>query len=230
LTTKALVTKAAAAIEAHGLLLVYPVQNRSDPPSLWSVLHPKTKMRWEWDAGGDGRVSDLWHLRERLASGRRVVYGKWFGGRATFASKRVFAAMLTEVRAVIGLEVHRSLSREASTLLEVLEDNSPQATRSLRNAAELTGRALEPTFVRAMRELWERFLIVGAGEEAEGGFPSLSIGAASLLFEDIWNDAAPGGEVDRKLLDATLARSPSFSRSFAKTMRALERGRIAPID
>lgn len=218
MTKKANVTSPVRAIEARGLVVVYPVQNRADPPSLWAALHPNSEMRWAWDESADPRVAALWHLREELSVGRRVVYGKWLGGRAMFASKEVFGAMLAKTRRAIGSDATRSLSRDAARLLEVLEDDSPQATRSLRNAAELTGRALEPVFVKAMRELWERMLIVGAGEEAEGGFPSLSVGATSLLFEDLWDAAAPGADIDEELLASTVGRSPSLSRAFAKNL------------
>src|SRR4051812_17327021 len=87
--------KAVAAIERSGVLLVYPIQNRPDPPSLWTALHPRTAMRWEWDESGDDRVADLWHLRERLSRSGEVVYAKWFQGRATFFSREVFTAFLT---------------------------------------------------------------------------------------------------------------------------------------
>lgn len=221
MTSTGAMARAIAAIEERGLLLVYPLQNRKDPPSLWSALHPRTAMRWAWDADADGRVAELWRLRERLARGRRVVYGKWLGGRAMFASTPVFGAMLARVREAVGRDVRRGLSRDAVRLLEILEDDSPLATRALRSAAELEGRALEPSFARAMRELWGRLLIVGAGEEAEGGFPSLAVGATSLLFEDIYAEATAPTPKGEALLEATLARSPSFARSFGKTLRAL---------
>jgi hypothetical protein len=222
LTSSRLLPRAIAAIEARGLLLVYPVQNREDPPSLWSALHPRAPMRWAWGGDADARVVELWHLRERLARSRRVVYGKWLGGRAMFTSTPVFGEMLARVRAAVGRDVRRGLSREAVRLLEILEDDSPLATRSLRGAAEMGGRALEPTFVGAMRELWGRLLIVGAGEEAEGGFPSLAVGATSLLFEDVWEAASAPTAGDDALFEATFARSPSFARSFGKALRAFE--------
>src|SRR6476620_2773107 len=85
---------ARSAIEQTGALLVYPLANRDDPPSLWKVLHPRVPMRWAWDQGADDRVVKLWQLREELAREKQVVYGKWYRGRAVFFSKRLFVAML----------------------------------------------------------------------------------------------------------------------------------------
>ena len=51
-------------------------------------------MVWEWDEDGDGRVSDLWHLREKLSKSGQLIYGKWFRGRATLMSREIFPALL----------------------------------------------------------------------------------------------------------------------------------------
>jgi hypothetical protein len=40
-----------------------------------------------------------------------------------------------------------------------------------------------------MKELWSRCLIVAYGEVDDGAFPSLAVGSAKLLFEDLWNQA-----------------------------------------
>src|SRR5205809_926272 len=88
------ISSAVSAIEKNGILLVYPIDNRKEPPSLWSSFFPKSQMRWEWDTGGDHRVADLWRLREELSRSGKVVYAKWYRGRATFFSKQVFTWML----------------------------------------------------------------------------------------------------------------------------------------
>ncbi|HMN67936.1 MAG TPA: hypothetical protein PKC28_05290, partial [Bdellovibrionales bacterium] len=75
--------KAIKAIDKKGALLVYPLNNKKEPASIWSELFPRTKMRWEWDAGSDNRVAELWYLREELSRSRKVVYVKWYQGRAT---------------------------------------------------------------------------------------------------------------------------------------------------
>jgi hypothetical protein len=53
---------AVALIEKIGILLVYPIENKKEPQSLWSEFFPRTAMRWEWDLNGDDRVVKLWHL------------------------------------------------------------------------------------------------------------------------------------------------------------------------
>src|SRR4051812_35309378 len=100
---------AISAIERQGILLVYPIKNASDPPSLWGVAHPRKKMRWEWDDSGDDSVADLWHLRMELSTSRKVIYTKWYKGRATFFSLPVFQALL----ALRLREKRTPLSREA---------------------------------------------------------------------------------------------------------------------
>jgi hypothetical protein len=208
-------SRAAAAIEQHGLLLVFPITNRPEPRSLWSVLHPRTRMRWEWDQGGDSKVVELWHAREQLARSGKVVYAKWFRGRATFFSRKVFGAMLSSLKATGPLS--DGLSPQARHLLDLLEDNSPLSTKQLRRDAEMQGRAMEATYTRALKELWSRLLVVGVGEVNDGAFPSLAMGATKLLFEDLWlaADEAPL-EGDAKLLAMRLPAGSAFRRELDK--------------
>jgi hypothetical protein len=176
--------KAIEAIERRGILLVYPIANQDEPRSLWSELHPRTRMTWAWDASADARVARMWHLRERLATSLSVAYTKWFRGRATFIALEVFRAMLS--RLASEGELTAGLSRDATTLLELLEDDSPQSTKVLRANAQLQGRRNETIYARALKELWSRLLIVGVGEVADGAFPSLQMSATRLRFEPLW--------------------------------------------
>jgi hypothetical protein len=183
--------KANAAIQAinkNGILLVFPVDNRKDIPSLWSSFYPRTKMRWEWDEDGDDRVAKLWHLREELSRSEEVIYSKWFRGRATFFSKDVFKAILKLMN-----PEHRPellLSREAQEILKVLEMDSPLSTKQLKRAVDLQGRFNESTYTKSTKELWSRLLIVAFGEVDEGAFPSLAVGATRVLFEELFRDAS----------------------------------------
>jgi hypothetical protein len=207
--------KSIAAVEAHGALLVYPIDNRREPPSLWYTLHPRTPMRWAWDDGADVRVVRLWQLREQLARGRRVVYTKWYRGRATFFSRALFAAMLARSRAA-----PYALSADARELLALLEEDSPLSTKQLRRAAGLTGKANERVYTRALRELWERLLIVGTGEVDDGAFPSLAIGATRWIFEDLWEGAQAGAsEAQQELLARALSASTPFGKLFLRLLK-----------
>jgi len=173
--------KAVRAIENQGMLLVYPIHNQPDPPSLWSALYPRSKMRWEWtDDTGDDRVADLWHLRMELSTSKKVVYGKWFQNRATFLSKDYFTALYT-----LAQQKKAPLSRDAHNTLELMLETSPLSTRQLKAGAGLQGKSLESTFQKAMKELWQNFLIVGFGEVDDGAFPSLAVGASRHLFENL---------------------------------------------
>jgi hypothetical protein len=174
---------AIASIDAHGMLLVFPMDNRPEPLSLWSVTYPGVKMRWEWDEGGDRRVEKLWFLRADLSSSGRVVYTKWYQGRATVFSKKAYTALLAGYLEAGGAQ---GLSATARTLLDLLISDSPQSTKALRRETGLKGKANERLYERALKELWARLLIVGYGEIEEGAFPSLAMGASQVLFEDLY--------------------------------------------
>ena len=206
------------AIENHGILLVYPIDNSEEPKSIWSVLYPGEKMRWEWDDEGDDRVANLWHLKTELASSREVVYAKWFRGRATFFSRKIFAAILSAVQISAG---GRNLvqNREAKQILEVLEMESPQSTKAIKLATELRGKFFESTYEKAMKELWAKFLIVGFGEVEDGAFPSLAVGATQTLFEDLWEESLGlNPKISLQFIEEKLSEGSAFFKYFLKTL------------
>lgn len=203
---------AIAAIERHGILLVYPIKNAKDPLSLWSALFPRSEMRWEWDAGGDARVAQLWHLREELSRSKRVVYAKWYQGRATFFSRPLFVALRAHF-----LAHPLPINREGRELLALLEESSPQSTKQLKRGTGLIGRALESTYERALKSLWQQLLVVGFGEVDEGAFPSLAVGATSLLFEDLEEEARSLSLPEaQKIMSQHFMRAPKFAKFFAR--------------
>jgi len=213
---------ALTAVEEHGILLVYPITNRSQPNSLWHVLYPRSEMRWAWDQGADGRVVHLWHLRERLASSRAAVYAKWFRGRAVFLSRPLFVAMLAAARTPSRDALH-ALSRESLELLSLLEDDSPQSSKTLRREAGLTGRHNEAVWTRALRALWERLLIVGTGEVEDGAFPSLAIGSTRLIFEELWDEAQAGpNDAQRALLSRAFPPDSAFGKHWHRTLARVQ--------
>ncbi|HEY8079397.1 MAG TPA: hypothetical protein VIF62_34940 [Labilithrix sp.] len=207
------------AVEKLGIALVYPIANERMPPSLWYELHPRTKMRWDWNEGADDRVVELWHLRNEMAKSGDVAYGKWFRGRATFFALDVFHAMLGALHEAG--DVMRGLPRESLEILELLAERSPMSTKELRAAAGLTGKPFEGIFTHAMKALWSRLLVVGVGEVEDGAFPSLAVSATELAFEDIWAARKTPSREQRDKLDAAFARTPAFAKHFAKTLREL---------
>jgi len=190
---------AVAAIEKRGVLLVYPIENRKDLPSLWSHFFPRSRMAWAWDSGADNRVAELWRLREELSRSGKVAYAKWFRGRATFFSLPVLSALLK----ILGSTEVRELPREAAELLRHLEWNSPLSTKELKRAAGIEGRFQEKTYTAAMKALWSRLLVVGFGEVDDGAFPSLAMGATRLMFEAAWAEAE---RLDPGAARSTIAR------------------------
>ena len=178
---------AIARINKNGSLLVFPISNRREPPSLWHESYPRSKMKWEWDSGGDNRVGELWFLMKKLSAGGDVVYSKWYQGRATFFSKKLFTALLCLSH--LYFEDHSRLSRYARDLLDTLESDSPLSTKQLKRLTGLQGKDSEKYYNRGMKELFSHFLIVAYGEVDDGAFPSLAVGSTKNLFEDLVVDA-----------------------------------------
>lgn len=208
--------EAISAINKHGLLLVYPIQGKTDPASLWSVAYPRSKMRWEWDDNGDDRVARLWHLREELSRSKKVVYAKWYQGRATFLSLDCFVALRALMRD------SQPLSRDARSLLALMEESSPRSTKELKRESGLQGRLLESTYQRAMKELWTRLLIAAFGEVDEGAFPSLAVGATSLIFEELFAEAEAMQESRAKaILEKRLGGSPGVMRFLSRSLASI---------
>ncbi len=172
-------------INNKGMALVYPLKDKPEIPSLWSCFYPKSKMRWEWSEDGDDRVALIWHLRAELSNSKKVVYTKWFRGRATFISFPLFTALISRISKSANSQAE--LGADALTILRVLEEDSPLPMKLLRLESGLEGKHNGSPFNKGMRELWAKLLIVGFGEVAEGGFPSLAVGASKLLFEELWD-------------------------------------------
>lgn len=171
-------------------------------------------MEWVWDSDGDDRVSKMWTLMKKLSDCRQVVYSKWYQGRATFFSKKLFVSLLRLRQQE--LETSIKLSRTALHILDILESDSPLSTKQLKKIAELQGRDNERFYTRAMKELFQSFHIVAYGEVDDGAFPSLAIGATKTLYEELWVEAQnlnlaeassvidqsmPSGQLFRRYLD-----------------------------
>jgi len=207
---------AVASIEQHGALLVFPINNRPLPRSLWSEFFPKTAMVWDWNEDSDHRVGAMWQLMKRLSDSRKVVYSKWYQGRATFFSRELFAAML-RLQGSAKIPRHE-LSETARHLYEVLENNSPLSTKQLKEVTELQGKANEAAYTRGMKELFSRLLIVGFGEVADGAFPSLAVGATEHLFDDLWSHGSDLSSTKaEKLVNQMMPDGSHFRRFFEKT-------------
>jgi hypothetical protein len=222
------VRDAVKAIDREGILLTFPISNKKEPASLWSSFHPRSEMRWEWDSGGDNRVADLWHLREELSRSGKVVYAKWFRGRATFFSRGVFPALLKSLNPVPGDFLGQmNLGQAPLRLLRILEGDSPLSTKDLKKSSGLKGRLHEGAYAKALKVLWERLLIVGYGEVDDGAFPSLAVGATRALFEDLWEEARSlSPEAARSCISRSFPDERSVIRKFLAKL--IERPRAAP--
>lgn len=221
MTRKMMRKKAIEAIRTHGVLLVYPIDNRQEPNSIWRCLFPRTKMVWEWDDESDSRVADVWHLRAELSNSNEVVYTKWHQGRATFFSRELFTALLKYLGAVD--QNTAMLPHKAQEILETLLMDSPQSTKQIKQAVELQGRYFESTYNRAMKRLWDQLLIVGYGEIEDSSFPSLAVGASQTIYEELWQGAQA---ISMKEAEATVrkffAKQPAFARFLGKVKRTVD--------
>jgi hypothetical protein len=216
------VTKRSAitAINRLGACLVFPMDNRPAPVSLWSHFHPRTKMRWEWDSGGDNRVPELWHLREELSRSGQVVYTKWYRGRATFFSLPLFSAL---VRLLSGGE-DEGLGPEARRLYQSFEESSPLSTKEAKRAADMEGREFARDYERGMKELWTKMLVVGFGEKDDGAFPSLLVGASKWMHGEGWrNGRAMPIEEARAVIEHALPTGNLFRKELDRQLRATRR-------
>ena len=198
-------------INANGALLVFPINNRELPNSLWAEFFPRTTMVWDWNEDGDDKVAGMWQLMKILSDCREVVYSKWYQGRATFFSRELFTAMLSLARPA-RIPRHE-LSETARTLFEVLENNSPLSTKELKALTDLQGKHNEAAYSRGMKELFTRFLIVGFGEVEDGAFPSLAVGATELLYEELWRE---GTEMTARQTGAVIERLMPAGSHFRK--------------
>ncbi len=207
------VRSAVAKVNKRGMLLVFPINNKKEPPSLWTEFFPRTEMRWEWDENGDERVSQLWHLRERLSVSRKVVYTKWFRGRATVISFELFRAMLVVLSS--SQSEHPTLNFQSREVLDLLNEDSPLSTKALKRAADLQGREMEKVYNAALKELWARLFIVGFGEVDEGAFPSLAIGSTRVIFEELWHESLALSDDDaREIIERYLPKGSVFRKYF----------------
>lgn len=202
--------KAIQRINAEGALLVFPINNQKEPKSLWSEFYPRSKMRWEWDTDGDDRVGQLWGLMKKLSDSSKVVYSKWYRGRATFFSCELFTALLSYRHDHFE---NPQLSPVARQLLECLESDSPLSTKNLKALTELRGKENERAYTKGMKELFNQFLIVAYGEVDDGAFPSLAVGATRHLFEDLLNKSREISKTDSaKTIDRLLPQGHLFRK------------------
>lgn len=214
---------AISAINQAGALLVFPLDNRREPASIWSHFYPKEDMKWEWDEDGDDRVARLWRLRGDLSTTRKVIYTKWFRGRATYFSLPLFSALLRSLNPFGDLP--ETLSSNARKILGALQSESPLSTKELKRMTGLQGKPNEASYDKALQELWSRMLIVAYGEVDDGAFPSLAIGSTRVLFEELWAETFQKSAADaEREIGRKLAPPNLFFLHYQKLKKAL----IAP--
>ncbi len=211
---------AVSKINKSGILLVFPINNKKEPASLWSEFFPKSKMQWSWNEDSDHRVGDLWQLMKKLSDCQQVVYSKWYQNRATFFSRQLFTALLSIMQKK-QLPTLR-LSKSAKNILELLESDSPLSTKVIKKLVELQGKDNQATYNRAMKELFSNLLIVAYGEVDDGAFPSLAIGCTKVLYEDLWTEANEMNLTVAEAIQAKfIARDSLFKKQLDKNQKII---------
>ncbi len=206
------------AVMQNGWLLVFPIPGKKEPLSVWHVLHPRSIMRWEWTESADDKVVQLWHLRRLLAESHRVIYSKWYRGRATVFSPELFKKLWV----YFGPEREKIIG-EGREIMDLLEVESPLSTKQIRRGADLTGRENEKRYVSSMKELWRTFAIVGVGEIDDGAFPSLAHAATRVIFEELCLAAERELSFDQA---KTWLERNIFDKSFRKQLRLEKFGEV----
>lgn len=212
-------SKAIKAINKYGILLVYPLNGKKEPHSLWSEFYPRSQMNWAWDDGADDRVNDLWILMKELSVSKSVVYSKWYKDRGTFFSKEAFASLLSHLRKVNPLEAN--LFPEAQLVYSALSENSPLSTKELKEVTELKGKFFQSTYNNSLRHLYRRGLIVSFGEKDDGVFPSACMGATQLIFEDLWKSSFEFKTQSAQCLEKVFKAQPSIQKQFQRIQKDL---------
>jgi hypothetical protein len=215
--------KAIDYVRQHRVALTFPEQNQKEPPNLWSCFHPRTQMRWEWDGDGDRKVSDLWIFRESLSRSGKILYSKWYRGKATFVDLEFLPTLLSALKMpAAGSWDYPGISPVAREILEALLENSPLSTKQLKKLTGLVGKDFENIYHRALRELWSRLWIVGWGEKDDGAFPSLNIGATQVFFEKEWKKAINlDPKTSREKVETALALNPKVLKFFNQNIKQI---------
>lgn len=205
-------------VNENGMLLVFPVNNRPTPKSIWSEFYPRTKLKWEWDDTGDQKVFKMWQMMKELSTGRDIIYSKWYSGRATFFSKELFTSLLSRLRHSGVLQ--NKLSMESRALLSELESDSPLSTRDLKKLTGLQGKLNEGFYNQGIKDLFAKLLIVGFGEVDDGAFPSLAVGATQHIYEDLWlQSQSLSDDKARTIVEKFLPEGSEFRKYFNKICR-----------
>lgn len=173
-------------------------------------------MKWEWTEDSDDRVADMWMLMKRLSDCKKVVYSKWYQGRATFFSRDLFTQILSNFLKTGQIRI--GLTETELNILEALEANSPLSTKELKQLTGLTGRINESIYNKSLKELFQRLLIVGFGEVDDGAFPSLAVGATEILYEDLWKAAKQSRPSD-KLLENIPEHKKMYEQIYQRLMK-----------
>lgn len=216
-----LIEKSIEKINQKKLLLVFPITNKQDPPSLWFQLFPRVPMDWNWSEDGDNRVVQMWQLMKTLSDCRRVIYSKWYQNRATFFSNDFFTHMLAYQKHT--LHSHIEWTSTEKLLLEILRNNSPMSTKELKAESGLKGKLFEAEYTRSLKKLFLHQYIVAYGEVEDGAFPSLAIGATETLYEEEWLAADAISLKDCELEMRRVAKSSAaFQNYFKKQLKMMQ--------
>ncbi len=163
--------EAIAFIEARGLITFWPIKG-VDLPSLWTAVAGDRPVAEVHD--DPGHVT--WGWKDALIPMKRVYYGKYLRGKATFASLEVLPFLYALSPRVADLDDYRlayeagHLTFEANLIGEALLEHGPLHTIELRKRANLSSSAVKSRFDRALTDLQRGLWIVPVGIAEAGAW------------------------------------------------------------
>jgi uncharacterized protein YcaQ len=180
-------------IEERGLITFWPIKG-VDLPSLWTAVAGDRPVAEVHD--DPGHVT--WGWKDALLPMRRVYYGKYLRGKATFASLELLPYLYALSPRVADLDDYRlayeagHLTYEAYLIGEALLEHGPLHTIELRKRANMSSSAVKSRFDRALTDLQRGLWIVPVGIAEAGAWRYAYVyDLFDRWFERIPGDARP---------------------------------------
>jgi len=180
---------AIAFIEERGLITFWPIKG-IDLPSLWTAVAGDRPVAEVHD--DPGHVT--WGWKDALIPMKRVYYGKFLRGKATFASLALLPHLYALSPRVADLDDYRlayeagHLTHEARLIGDALLEHGPLHTIELRKRAHLSSSAIKSRFDRALTDLQRGLWIVPVGIAEAGAWHY----AFTYELFDRWFENVPG--------------------------------------
>ena len=143
---------------------------------LWEAVVGREKPRWPRHSHHDDGIGLTWELKDTLPARGHVYYGKLLKGRPLLVALDCFPAFYALVRGRQRARDYRleyaagRLSLTAKRIMDALDRDSPQYTRSIRAECFMLEPGKTREFERGMAELQQGLWVVKTEERYEPTF------------------------------------------------------------